>query len=159
MKTLSYPIFPNNLTVPIKQIMNSFYKSYPSACKGPSNEQDILNAENTLNLKFSPEYIAYLKKYGGGSLLDLNISGVTEIISMGSRIMPVFEKTNFYRSQGWPGIGDWYIVSDDGFGNPIGIDPEGKVWLSDHDSGFEKVKLSDSFDEFLYKVLTETLYE
>jgi len=79
---------------------------------------------------------------------------------MGDHLNNVLNVTKFYKAvQGWPSIEDWYIVSDDGFGNPIGIDPKGKVWLSDHDSGFEKVKLADSFDEFLYKVLTETLYE
>ena len=61
--------------------------------------------------------------------------------------------------QKWPDIEDWYVISDDGRGNPIRIDPEGKVWLSDHDAGFEKVKLADNFEEFLHKLLTDTLYE
>jgi len=78
---------------------------------------------------------------------------------MGDNFYSVVDLTNFYRNQHWPYIGEWYVVSDDFDGNPIGIDPDGKVWLLDHDSGFEKVKLADSFEEFLYKLLTDTLYE
>lgn len=39
------------------------------------------------------------------------------------------------------------------------ITPDGSVWLFDHDSGFEQVKLADSFEDFLHKLLTDTLYE
>ncbi len=49
--------------------------------------------------------------------------------------------------------------SDDGRGNPIGCKPDGYVWLSDHDAGFEQVKLADSFEEFLEKILDDRLYD
>lgn len=62
-------------------------------------------------------------------------------------------------TQNWPDIDDWYIISDDGRGNPIGINPKGEVLLSDHDSGFEQIKLADDFEEFVYRLLTDTLYE
>ncbi|MBS0272652.1 MAG: SMI1/KNR4 family protein [Proteobacteria bacterium] len=140
--------------------ISRFYQKYPEACAGPSGIKEIEQAEEDLKVKFSSEYKWYLEKFGGGAFEDLDISGVKEMMSMGTKVVSVVEKTKFYKeSQKWPGVENWYIISDDGSGNPIGIDPEGKVWLSDHDSGFEQIKLADSFEEFLYKLLTDTLYQ
>lgn len=139
--------------------LSLYYRENPEDSGGKVTEGEIVHAELKLNKSFSVDYRLYLKKYGGGAFMDCYISGLKKPESMQMKLPDVIEKTKFYKDQDWPGIDDWYIVSDDGFGNPIGIDPDGKVWLSDHDSGFEKVKLADSFEEFLYKLLTDTLYE
>ena len=119
---------------------------------------DISQMEKELNLFFSDGYKEFLRRYDYAELPGHIIYGYSSPRNS-SPLETTVGSTKHYQLQNWPSIEDWYIVSDDGFGNPIGIDPEGKVWLSDHDSGFEKVKLADSFEEFLYKVLTETLYE
>ena len=121
-------------------------------------EEEINKAEDELAVKFHTDYLKYLRKYGGGSAFAYDIYGLKPTRNM-TKNYSVVSNTNFYRSQNWPDIKNWYIISDDGRGNPIGIDPEGKVWLSDHDSGFELIKLADSFEEFLYKLHTDTLYE
>ncbi len=122
--------------------------------------QELEDAEKTLKLQFSDDYKEFLLKYGGANVEGYFIYGLKKQRSMGADFWSVIQNTKFYKeAQRWPGIEDWYIISDDGRGNPIGIDPEGKVWLSDHDAGFEKVKLADNFEEFLHKLLTDTLYE
>ena len=142
------------------KMLDAYYHSYPQDQRGAVDDKTLNALENILKVKFDTLYKKYISKYGGGFINAQPFYGVVGHNQMGDNLNNVSNVTKFYKEfQGWPGIEDWYIVSDDGFGNPIGIDPEGKVWLSDHDSGFEKVKLADSFEEFLYKVLTETLYE
>lgn len=46
-----------------------------------------------------------------------------------------------------------------GSGNAIYMDPDGKVWLSDHDAGFETILLANSFNEFLIKLYEDTLFD
>lgn len=140
-------------------LLSKDYANYPEDFGGPVKAEIISDAEDQLGLDFSTSFKYFLSIYGSAILSGHIIYGLIPIDYMGAPINNLIKKTEFYRAQNWPDIEDWYIVSDDGFGNPIGIDPEGKVWLSDHDSGFEKVKLADSFEEFLYKVLTDTLYE
>jgi hypothetical protein len=106
-------------------------------------KEEIGKAEDELKLKFHADYLKYLYKYGGGSAFAYDIYGLKPTKSM-TKNYSVVSNTNFYRSQNWPNIESWYIISDDGFGNPIGI---------------EQLKLADSFEEFLYKLYTDTLYE
>jgi len=47
----------------------------------------------------------------------------------------VVHVTEHFLDDGWAGTSDWYVVSTDGSGNPIGIDAAGRVWISDHDTG------------------------
>jgi hypothetical protein len=136
------------------------FEEFPEGQCGSVDGKEIIEAEKFLNVYFSQGYKRFLRMYGGASVPGHYIYGLRRQINMGERSWSVIHRTDFYKNvQKWPDIEDWYIVSDDGSGNPIGIDPEGRVWLSDHNSGFEKVKLADSFEEFLYRLYTETLYE
>jgi hypothetical protein len=123
-------------------------------------KEKIEQYERELNLVFSIEYKEFLKQYGSGIVDSFYIHGNPSNLFMGGKLRSVIDKTNFYKNeQKWPDIDDWYIISDDGSGNPIGCKPDGSVWLSDHDAGFEQVKLADNFEEFLHKLLTDTLYD
>jgi hypothetical protein len=127
---------------------------------GPVPLGDIDNAEVELKVKFSSSYRKFIRSFGGAIVGPYKIVGLRRQENMDVYLWSVKSLTHFFKKeQNWPNIESWYIISDDGFGNPIGIDPEGKVWLSDHDSGFEQIKLADSFEEFLYKLYTDTLYE
>ena len=124
------------------------------------NENEILNAELNLGLRFNDVYKNILLKYGALGIEDTDIHGLRHLPLMDKYRWSVIEKTNFYKNeQKWPNINDWYIISDDGRGNPIGCKPDGSVWLSDHDAGFEQIKLADDFEQFLHKLLTDTLYD
>jgi hypothetical protein len=121
---------------------------------------EIKEAEKKLRLDFSPAYIEFIKKYGGAMICGDLVYGLRKQDDMDINTWSVVDKTNFYKhKQKWPDIEDWYIISDDGSGNPIGCKPDGSVWLSDHDAGFEQVKLADNFEEFLEKLLDNSLYE
>jgi len=109
---------------------------------------------------FSDGYKKFVQLYGAGLFDGHFIHGLRYIDMMSVNSWSIVDKTNFYKqTQKWPEIDDWYIISDDGRGNPIGCKPDSSVWLSDHDAGFEQIKLADSFEDFLHKLLTDTLYE
>lgn len=140
-------------------MLKELFQKQPELQAGPAKNAEIQKAEKEICLNFSNEYKKFLLLYGGALLPGHDIYGLKRQRSMASN-WSVVQNTHFYKEkQKWPGIEDWYIVSDDGSGNPIGIDPEGRVWLSDHDAGFEKIKLANSFEEFLYRLYTDTLYE
>lgn len=143
-----------------KKLKNYFVDDREDYYAVPAAEENIKTAENILELKFSDSYKKFLSLYGGAMISGDLVYGLSYQVDMDKDTWSVVDKTKFYKEvQKWPGIEDWYIISDDGRGNPIGVDPAGKVWLSDHDSNFEKVKLADNFEEFLEKLLNDSLYE
>jgi SMI1 / KNR4 family (SUKH-1) len=141
-------------------LLEERFKSYPEDFGGKCELKEIEEAQKEIGLNFNNSYKKFLSKYGSVTLSGYIIYGLIPLPEMGRAHNDVIKKTKFFKeTQKWPDIENWYIISDDGRGNPIGIDHEGRVWLSDHDSGFEQIKLADSFEEFLYKLHTETLYE
>jgi streptogramin lyase len=56
--------------------------------------------------------------------------------------------TKHRREEGWPGVDEWYVISEDGRGNPIGMDNRGRVWRSDHDVGDIEL-LAKSFEGYI----------
>ena len=143
----------------IWQLLKEEYRNDPTSFGGSSDDTTIEDAQQALGIKFSQEYIQFLELYGAAVMPGYIIYGLQPVEGMSKSIRNVIDKTNFYRAQKWPGIKNWYIISDDGCGNPIGVDNGGKVWLSDHDCAFDKVKLAESFEEFMAKILTKTLYD
>lgn len=140
------------------QFLEADHQDSPEDFGLGSTSEQIMTIESLLGVKFSEDYRRFLKIYDYAFLPSYTIYGIKPIL--GENCSTVFDNTKFYKeTQRWPEIEDWYVISDDGSGNPIGIDPEGRVWLSDHDSGFEKIKLADDFEEFLYRVYTQTLFE
>ncbi len=125
-----------------------------------TSDSEIKVLESSLKLNFSQSYRKFISLFGSALLPGQIIYGSSYLEEMGSVNKNVVEKTKFYKNyQKWPDIDDWIIISDDGSGNPIGIKPDGSVWLSDHDSNFEQIKLANDFEDFLEKLLDETLYE
>ncbi len=126
-------------------------------CVGLGVSDDIIKGmEDELGLKFSDDYIEFLRCYGETSISSYRIYGYSVSVPMHGEGSTVVSQTSYYRVfQEWPGIADWYIVSEDFCGNPIGCKPDGSVWISDHDAGFEEEKMGDSFDDFLYNLLLE----
>lgn len=142
------------------ELLEKEYKNFPEDCAGSVSDKAINTTQELFKTSFSESYAYFLKAYGSGLFDGYIIYGIVPMSSMGSFCTNIVDKTFFYKvTQGWPDIEDWIVISDDGSGNPIGLLPNGEVWLSDHDSNFEKIRLAKSFEDFLYKLLTNTLYE
>lgn len=141
------------------QILEKEHKSYPEDFGHAVSLKDIKFAEEGLYVTFSDEYKKFLQSYGAAILPGHIIYGLSHMDIMGDVNKNVIDKTSFYRKQNWPYTNGWYIISDDGFGNPIGIDEKGFVWLSDPSSKPDKIKLANSFCKFLEKIILDELYK
>jgi hypothetical protein len=111
------------------------------------SEEEIAEAAAAIGCTFHEDYVMFLRRYGGAMVGSLPVFGLRPAPVTG---MPwhVVEVTKWFREQGWPGVNEWYVISDDGFGNPIGVAPDGRVMISDHDSGLVRL-LAKNFEEFL----------
>ena len=141
------------------QLLKEEYEEFPQSKCSNANDVQILSAEKELNVIFSQSYRYFLKFHEVSGVGSLNFYTLTRAQDSSLIGWSVIEVTKWFKEeQQWPDIGDWYIVANNGSGDPIGIKPNGEVWISYHDSGFEQEKLADNFEEFLYKLLTETLW-
>ena len=97
------------------------------------------------------DYREFIHRYGGATVGPYSIVGLRAADSMGNDEASVFEMTQRFRADGWQGTESWLIFSADHAGNPIGMDGEGAVWISDHDNG-RVAKLAEHFDGYLRRV-------
>lgn len=141
------------------ELLKQEYEEFPHVKCINAMDKQIKQAEHELGLNFSKSYRFFLKNHECSCVGELDINTITKSPSSPSVLWSVIETTKWFKEhQKWPNIDDWYIVSDNNSGDPIGIKPNGEVWISYHDSGFEQEKLANDFEEFLYKLLTETLW-
>lgn len=118
----------------------------------PADESAIKAAEKRLKSRFPADYVEFLRLFGCGVVGPNSVFGIglAEAMGVGDDVVTVTER---FRSQRWPGIAEWVIISDDGRGNPIGIAPSGQIMMSDHDVGDASV-LADDFEGFLVSCLS-----
>lgn len=138
--------------------LEKYFSEHSNYAVGPVPHIEIEESEQKLQVKFSDSYKKFISLYGGALLTENSIYGLRKEEMMGDDNWSVTQLTLYYRNQNWPGTENWYIISDDFAGNPFGVDPEGKVWLSDHDTG-EIIQVAEDFEDFLYKIYTDTLWE
>lgn len=127
--------------------LRAFFAQYPELLAGPASSAEIQSASAALGMPFPDDYREFLSECGGGIVGPCSIYGVRPVDAMG-RDWSVVAMTEAYRSQRWPGVEEWLIVSSDHGGNPIGVGRDGQVWISDHDLGVVEV-LAVDFEEFL----------
>lgn len=109
---------------------------------------EIESASASLKIPFPEDYIEFIHRYGGAIIGSVSVIGLRHAIPMGVDEASVVDVTKRFRDDGWAGTEKWVVISIDHSGNPIGLDAEGVVWLSDHDSG-EITRLADSFQSFI----------
>lgn len=134
--------------------MESYFAETPVLRGGPASEEAISEAQRRLGCRFAPDYVEFLGRFGCGIVGPDPIFGIgPEAVQALAAGDDVVTQTERYRGERWPGVADWYIVSCDARGNPVGIAPDGKVRLSDHDVGDTPV-IAESFEAFLVKNLS-----
>jgi len=108
----------------------------------PSTVQ-IRAAERRLGCMFDPVYVRFLQEFGAAMIGADPMYGIGSVMDCEADVVA---ETLSFRSDKGLGVDDWYVVSNDGRGGPIGIAPDGKVWLSDHG---EIVPIAKSFPAYL----------
>ena len=129
--------------------LDSMFSTYPfmRALEIPTDEE-IANASAAVGCRFHRDYVEFLQRYGGAMAGSLPVFGLRPVEVMSKHLWSVVVVTEWFRDQEWPGTSDWYIISNDGFGNPIGVAADGQVMISDHDFGGIDV-LANNFEDFL----------
>ena len=132
------------------------FQAFPilRASETPS-EKKVAEAAMSLGVTFHEDYISFLQRYGGAIVGSFPIFGLRPVKVMGDR-WSVVDVTKWFRNEGWPGTHSWYIVSEDGFGNPIGVAENGRIMLFDHDVGNEQIIAID-FEHFLMECCLASL--
>jgi hypothetical protein len=115
----------------------------------PVPAAEVTAASATMRLSFPADYSEFLERYGAALVGPFPIFGLRAVEAMGNE-WSVVEVNRRYRADNWPGVQNWLVVSADHSGNPMGIDRDGRVWISDHDLGGIS-PVGDDFEDFLRK--------
>jgi hypothetical protein len=139
----------NAMTQETWTLLENEFATFPIMKATPVDRQEIEAAAAELGVLFHDDYKEFVVRYGGAMVVPYPIFGLRKAGVMGndSSVVAVTKK---FRIDGWAGTSNWYIISVDGFGNPIGVSPDGKVLISDHDSGGIRNIASD-FEDYLRK--------
>jgi len=128
------------------------FTSFPMMVAEGVARDEIDAAAGRLGVNFCEEYEEFLERYGAAMVNQYPVLGLRQAEVMGNDAWSVLEVTQRFRDDGWPGGEAWYIVSIDGAGNPIGLDPSGRVLVSDHNVGSIE-EVAESFERFLVGIL------
>lgn len=116
-----------------------------------ASDEEIARAEGVLNIKFNDQYIQFIKLFGGAfggiSIHAFNngsLIGNATVIDLTEKFRETYSDLdgNILRS--------FYVISDDGSGNPILMNSNGEIFIFLHDS-YEIEYLYSSLEELLMK--------
>ena len=149
----------------LNKIDNFLRKEENSSLIGkPASIKEINNAETFLNVKFNDQYIEFIKLFGGAygglairAFSNGDLIGKSTVVELTLKFRRIFEEAIFdFEDVEFEGksivflLKNSYVNSDDGSGNPILMNENGKIFIFLHDSGEV---------EFLYNSLEELLFE
>ena len=120
----------------------------------PATEEEISKAENELNVSFHDDYKTFIKKFGG-AYVGIPIYAFTnnEMLAEDTIVDITKQFRLDYEGDARSSIiNDCLVISFDGSGNPIMINPNGQILTFYHDNDEVKI-LSNSLPELLNKLL------
>jgi len=132
--------------------LETIFAESPSDAGRPGSEEEVEEVRTWLRRPLPTDYRDCLLRYGGAFVGQYPIYGVHQVRAMGAGKLRVREVNEDFRQKGWPHVDEWLIVSEDGYGNPIGIADDGRVLSWDHDLGGIH-ELGSSFEDFLRREL------
>ena len=132
------------------QKLKEAYDEFPEMRSEGVPQSEIDKVASQLGVPFPEDYQEFLRRYGGGHIGSKSVAGLRRWGFAANMEWSVKELTAHYRKQQYPGADRWVIFSDDGFGNPIGFDKLGCIWISDHDS-YEFVCIEKSFEDWILR--------
>lgn len=105
----------------------------------PATDEQIEQAEKELNVKFSSDYIDFIKNFGRAwaGIEIFAFEGNETVVGYTQSLREVHAVTS-----------ENYAIADDGAGNPIMINPKGEVLIFYHDDGESEI-LASSLEVFI----------
>ena len=128
--------------------LNTHFREFPVMQAESVTEDAVSDAARVLGLTFEPDYAEFIHRYGAAIVGPNSIIGLGRSEAMSDEESSVVEVTLRFRAENWPGVDEWYVISVDAVGNPVGVARDGTVWLSDHDRGTIS-RIADSFEQFI----------
>jgi cell wall assembly regulator SMI1 len=125
-----------------------FHES-PVMCAGAVNRTEVGALENQIGFRLPADYREFVERFGGAIVGPFSVYGLKASEAMGDEESSAVKVTKRFRADAW-GTDKWLVVSMDHSGNPVGLDPDGKIWISDHDARTVEI-LASSFEEYLRK--------
>jgi SMI1/KNR4 family protein SUKH-1 len=130
------------------QALEDIFSEYPILKAEPVESPEVIAAEREIGIPLAEDYKEFIRRYGGAIVGPFPVYGLRRAEPMGDDESSFLEVTERFRKDRWPGVEKWVIISTDFDGNPVGLDPEGKIWISDHDECAIQL-LARSFEEYL----------
>jgi hypothetical protein len=130
------------------KLINDFFSESPRLKADPVSYEVIDRHFQDLGFPLLEDYREFVHRYGAGILGAYTIFGIGACKLMGNDSESALKVTETFRSQEWPGVDEWLIISIDSVGNPIGMDDTGKVLISDVVHGCID-ELANDFEEFV----------
>lgn len=106
----------------------------------PVSDEQVLRAEQELGVKFSSDYIDFIKNFGAayaGMMINA-LDGNENVVDDTKSLREVH-----------PEVTDTYVISDDGSGNPIMINSKGEIEIYYHDSNAEIETIASSLEQYI----------
>ena len=132
------------------QVLDDIFSKMPILKAEEVTSDEITAAEYMVGIVLADDYKEFVRRYGGAIVGPFRVFGLRKAVPMGRNEGSFVEVTNTFRRQQWRGVEKWVIISADHAGNPIGIDAEGKVWISDHDAQAVQI-IAPNFETYLRK--------
>lgn len=117
----------------------------------PASDEEIARAENMLNIKFNDQYIQFIKLFGGAfGGISIHAFNNGSLIGNATVIELTKKFRETYSDLDKDILSSFYVISDDGSGNPIIMNTDGEIFIFLHDS-YEIECLYGSLEELLIK--------
>ncbi len=115
-------------------LLEEIFSQDPGLRAEPVSAEEISAAEAALGMALSDDYKQFVRRYGGAMVGPFPVFGLRKAEPMAKTDGSFLDVTKSFRGQRWPGVEKWAVIPVDHAGNPVGLDAQGKVWISDHDS-------------------------
>jgi SMI1/KNR4 family protein SUKH-1 len=130
------------------QALEDLFSEDPILKAEPVKPTEITAAERKIGIPLAEDYKEFIRRYGGAIVGSFPIYGLRRSEPMGDDESSFLEVTKSFRQDHWPGTENWVVISTDFDGNPVGLDAEGNVWISDHDARAIQL-LAPNFEGYL----------
>jgi hypothetical protein len=129
-------------------LLEGSFEKFPFLKAGSISNEEIDRVFKDFDFPIPNGYREFVHQFGGAVVGQFSIFGIGAPNMMGNDCSSAIEVTNRFRKEGWPGVKGWLVISTDHSGNPVGLDVEEKIWISDHDHGCID-KLSENFERYI----------
>lgn len=113
------------------QELDQLFEEFPFVRAGGVPYEEIDTASQDFGFPLPNGYREFIHRHGGAIVGAFSVYGIGASKMMGNNSDSVFKVTDHFRAKDWPGVADWLIISMDHAGNPVGMDRDGRVWISD----------------------------